>query len=69
MFHKVQDVKAMPDFILKVDFINGICKYYDVKPLWKVWQPFRALEYTTVFLTWLRLMLVVMVSVGMMSLI
>ena len=25
MFHKVQDVKAMPDFILKVDFINGIC--------------------------------------------
>ena len=46
MFHKVQDVKAMPDFILKVDFINGICKYYDVKPLWKIWQPFRALEYT-----------------------
>ena len=46
MFHKVQDVKAMTDFILKVDFINGICKYYDVKPLWKIWQPFRALEYS-----------------------
>ena len=39
MFHKVQDVKAMPDFILKVDFINGICKYYDVKPLWKYGSP------------------------------
>ena len=31
MFHKVQKVKALPNFILKVDFINGICKYYDVK--------------------------------------
>ena len=46
MFHKVQKVKALPNFILKVDFINGICKYYDVKPLLEIWQPFKALKYT-----------------------
>ena len=39
MFHKVQEVKAMPDFILKVDFINGICKYYDVNRFGKYGSP------------------------------
>lgn len=43
MFHKVKNVKTLPDYILKIDFINGICKYYDVKPLFEIWQPFRAL--------------------------
>ena len=47
MFHKVKNVKALPDYILKIYFINGICKYYDVKPLFEIWQPFRALQYTT----------------------
>ena len=47
MFHKVKNVKALPDYILKIDFINGISKYYDVKPLFEIWQPFRALQYTT----------------------
>lgn len=46
MFHKVQKVKALPNFLEKVDFINGICKYYDVKPLLEIWQPFKALKYT-----------------------
>ena len=46
MFHKVKNVKALPDYILKIYFINGICNY-DVKPLFEIWQPFRALQYTT----------------------
>lgn len=47
MFHKVKNVKALPNFILQVDFINGISKYYDVKPLFPLWKQFTALQSTT----------------------
>lgn len=54
MFHKVKNVKALPNFILQVDFLNGITKQYDVKPLFKLWQPFIALQNTDKLFTLVR---------------
>ena len=31
MFHKVERVEALDDYILKVEFQDGSIKYYDVK--------------------------------------
>ncbi len=46
MFHKVKAVNALPDCRLSVQFAEGVTKIYDVKPLFKKWAPFRALERT-----------------------
>ena len=46
MFHRIKNVKALPNFILQVDFLNGVSKYYDVKPLFQLWKPFEALKTT-----------------------
>jgi len=43
MFYKVKDVNTLEDFILMIEFKNGIMKTYDVKPLFekcKVFQTF-----------------------------
>ena len=44
MFHKVKAVNALPDYRLSVQFAEGVTKIYDVKPLFKKWAAFRALE-------------------------
>ena len=46
MFHKIKAVNALPDFRLSVQFSEGVTKIYDVKPLFKKWHPFKALEKT-----------------------
>ena len=44
MFHKVKAVNALPDYRLSVQFSEGVTKIYDVKPLFKKWDAFRALS-------------------------
>ncbi len=44
MFHKVKAVTALPDYQLSIQFVEGVTKIYDVKPLFDKWGPFRALE-------------------------
>jgi hypothetical protein len=44
MFHKVKAANALPDFRLSVQFVEGVTKIYDVKPLFQRWDAFRALE-------------------------
>lgn len=46
MFYKVQSIKALPNYILQATLKNGVTKLYDVKPLFDIWQPFKALIYT-----------------------
>lgn len=46
MFYKVQKVKPLPKYGLLVSFENGEKKKYNVKPLLKKWEPFKALEST-----------------------
>lgn len=44
MFHKVKYVSPLPDYRLSVQFVEGITKIYDVKPLFAKWKPFVALK-------------------------
>ena len=44
MFYKVKEVKALPDYKLKVYFVNDVIKIYDVKPLFDTWPAFQALR-------------------------
>ena len=44
MFHKVKAVNALPDYFLNVQFVEGVTKHYDVKPLFDRWEAFGELE-------------------------
>ncbi len=44
MFHKIRAVNALSDFKLSVQFVEGITKIYDVKPLFSKWPIFKELE-------------------------
>lgn len=44
MFFKVKEVKALPDLKLRVLFVGGAVKIYDVAPLLKKWEPFQAFK-------------------------
>ena len=44
MFHKVKAVNALPDYMLSVQFAEGVTKIYDVKPLFSVWNSFKVLQ-------------------------
>lgn len=44
MFHKVKAVTALPNYRLSVQFVEGVTKIYDVKPLFEKWEPFKTLE-------------------------
>lgn len=44
MFHRVEAVEALPDLRLRVRFLGGEVKRYDVKPLLLRWEPFQSLE-------------------------
>lgn len=43
MFHRVKAVEPLPDMNLRVTFLDGDVKRYDVKPLLAVWEPFQSL--------------------------
>ena len=43
MFHKVKAVHALPEYTLSVQFVEGVTKLYDVKPLFDKWRVFREL--------------------------
>ena len=43
-FHKIKDVKPLPDYMLDVQFADGEEKRYDVKPLFSKWEAFNALR-------------------------
>ena len=45
MFHKVKAVNALPDFRLSVQFVEGVTKIYDVKPLFDKWEAFKAFQH------------------------
>ena len=44
MFHKVKSVNALPDYQLSVQFVEGVTKIYDVKPLFEKWVSFKAMK-------------------------
>ena len=44
MFHKVKNVFPLEDFRLLVQFISGVTKIYDVKPLFKWKREFEMLK-------------------------
>jgi len=44
MFHKVKAVNTLPDFLLSVQFAEGVTKLYDVKPLFEKWTIFQWLK-------------------------
>ncbi len=44
VFHKVQSVAALPDFVLEVRFAGGEEKRYDMKPVFAAWPMFAGLR-------------------------
>lgn len=44
MFHKLKNVEALENFILRIEFQDDSVKYYDVKPLFIKWKAFEILE-------------------------
>lgn len=44
MFHKVKSVNALPDYMLSVQFSEGVTKTYDVKLLFERWPDFEKLK-------------------------
>lgn len=49
MFHKINDVAALPNLMLSVRFANGTTKLYDVKPLLERFPAFKELEDSSLF--------------------
>ena len=44
MFHRIQRVNVMPHLILRIDFVEGITKLYDVHSLFQKLPVFRILS-------------------------
>ena len=44
MFHKIKSVSALPDFMLSVQFSEGVTKLYDMKPLFEKLPVFGKLQ-------------------------
>lgn len=44
MFHKVEKVEILEKFVLNIIFENGVCKSYDIRPLFEKWECFKDLE-------------------------
>ena len=44
MFHKVKSVVPMPDYVLSVQFAEGVTKHYDLKPLFDRYPMFAPLK-------------------------
>ena len=50
MFHKVMVVNVIPDYRLSVQFVEGVTKIYDLKPLFDKWPIFTELKNDEVLL-------------------
>ena len=44
MFHKIKCITPLPDFILNVQFSEGVTKHYDMKPLFAKYPMFTPLR-------------------------
>jgi hypothetical protein len=44
MFHKIKSVSALPDYVLYVQFSEGVSKKYDLKPLFDKYAMFQPLR-------------------------
>ncbi len=44
MFHKVKTVSVISDYRLSVQFVEGVTKLYDLKPLFDKWPIFTELK-------------------------
>ena len=44
MFHKVKEIKCLPNYFLLVTFEDGVVKQYDVKMLFDKWKVFNILK-------------------------
>ena len=44
MFHKIKAIEPLPDYVLCVQFAEGVTKKYDVKPLFDKWKAFVVLK-------------------------
>ena len=44
MFHKIKGVTPLPDFILSVQFSEGVTKHYDMKSLFDKYPMFAPLK-------------------------
>ena len=44
MFHKIENVEALEDYILKITFQGGSIRCYDVKLLFEKWKVFQDLK-------------------------
>ena len=44
MFHKVKDVRALPDLKLSVQFVDGVIKIYDISQLLEKLPIFKVLQ-------------------------
>ena len=43
MFHRIKEIRTLPDYCLLAVFEDGDERKYDVKPLFDKWQVFREL--------------------------
>ena len=44
MFHKIKSITPLPNFILSVQFAEGVTKHYDMKPLFDKYPMFSPLK-------------------------
>lgn len=44
VFHKVKAIFPLPDMMLRVEFINGVAKLCDIKPLMDEWEILKDLK-------------------------
>jgi len=49
MFHKIRSVTPLDDFILRVEFCEGVTKTYDVKQLFNKFKVFNKLKNNNLF--------------------
>ena len=49
MFHKIKNVTALPDYMLSVQFSEGVTKVYDVNPLFNKWSAFSEIKDKEIF--------------------
>ena len=49
MFHKIRSVTPLDDYILRVEFCEGLTKLYDVKQLFNVFDCFKKLKENNLF--------------------
>lgn len=49
MFFKIKNIKILPSFLIKAQFVNNVIKTYDFKPLFEKYPVFTALKHEPFF--------------------